>query len=152
MVLRARATTLSGVLAHAIGIAARGAGGDVVPRAGTAAFATCLSIFAAQAPIAASVQGRNVDSAKATPLPGATVTASGASATAGPDGEFSLGIVPDGPVTVTVTVTVNYIGYDATTIDLASDSAEPAVMALTSNVAPNYFASAEPNKFAASVC
>ncbi|TPG42361.1 TonB-dependent receptor [Sphingomonas koreensis] len=105
--------------------------GLIAPRTVCAVLALSVGVFAAFPAMAASVRGRVVDAAKGTPLPGATVTASGASATAGPDGEFSLDNLPNGPVTVTV----NYIGYDATTIDLASDAAEPAVIALTSDVA-----------------
>lgn len=102
------------------------------PAALCSVLALSTGLLAASPALAASVRGRIVDAAKGGALPGATISAAGASTTAGTDGSFELDNIPDGPVALTVT----YIGYDAKTLTLTSAAnPEPATIALTGDIA-----------------
>jgi len=96
------------------------------------ASACVFSYAAAQVAEAAIVRGRVVDATKGGALPGAMVSAAGASTATASDGSFELDNVPDGPIELTV----SYIGYDAKALTLTSAAnPEAATIALTSDLA-----------------
>lgn len=107
-------------------------GADFRARTACAIVALSVGTLVGSPAIAASVRGRVIDAAHGAALPGATITAPGASATAASDGSFVLDNIPNGPVQLTI----SYVGYDPRTVDAtAGDDVAPITLTLSSEFA-----------------